>query len=221
MFLCIFPDETLVFTVATDETDGFQRYLFSAREYGIRPTVLGFGEKWKGGDNIKHFTGGGWKINLLKTALEPYKEDKERVILFTDGYDVMFLDTLDEIVGKFKLRGARVLFGAEAFCWPKEELADLYPEVKKGKRFLNSGLFMGYAQEIYELLKWKPIKDTEDDQLFFTEAYLDVELREKLQMQLDHTSEIFQNLNGAASKYCVFFLSKLQEFLFLLCLCFA
>lgn len=132
--------------------------------------------------------------------MEPYKDDNDRIILFTDGYDVMFLDTLEEIRSKFKAKGARVLFGAEAFCWPKDELGDLHPEVKKGKRYLNSGLFMGYATDIYELLNRRQVKDNEDDQLYFTEAYLDVNFREKIQMQLDHTSEIFQNLNGAASK---------------------
>lgn len=190
----------LVFTVATAETDGFQRYMFSANEYNIQPIVLGKGEKWKGGEDIKRKPGGGWKINLLKTAVEPYKDDNEKIILFTDGYDVLFLSNLKDIVEKFKALDAKVLFGAEGFCWPKEELATLYPKVERGKKYLNSGLFMGYAPEIYKLLTYRPIKDEDDDQLFFTEAYLDESLRNNLKLKLDHTSELFQNLNGAASK---------------------
>lgn len=190
----------LVFTVATSETDGFQRYMFSANEYGIQPIILGKGEKWKGGENIKSKPGGGWKVNLLKAALEPHKNANDKIILFTDGYDVIFLSNLREIVDKFKSLNAKVLFGAEGFCWPKEELASRYPEVARGKRYLNSGLYMGYAPEIYKLLSYKPIKDADDDQLFFTEAYLDETLRKDLNITLDHTSEIFQNLNGAASK---------------------
>lgn len=174
--------------------------MFSANEYGIRPNVLAKGEKWKGGENIKSKPGGGWKINLLKTAVEPYKDDKEKLILFTDGYDVMFLSDLRQIVEKFKTMDAKILFGAEGFCWPKEELAALYPPVERGKKYLNSGLYMGYAHEIYKLLTYRPIKDDDDDQLFFTEAYLDETLRNNLKFKLDHTSEIFQNLNGAASK---------------------
>lgn len=29
--------------------------------------------------------GGGWKVKLLKEALKPYAEDKDRLMLFTDG----------------------------------------------------------------------------------------------------------------------------------------
>lgn len=97
-----------------------------------------------------------------------------------------------------------MLFGAEVFCWPKAELADHYPEVKRGKRYLNSGLFMGFATEMYELLTWKPVEDKDDDQLYFTEAYLDVNFRKKLKIQLDHDCDIFQNLNGAAHEVELF-----------------
>lgn len=199
-----FTDDVLVFTVATSETDGFQRYMFSANEFGIKPYVLGMGEKWKGGEDIKRKPGGGWKINIFKTAIEPYKEEKEKVIIFTDGYDVLFLTDLKEIVEKFKTFDAKVVFGAEGFCWPKEELAKLYPSVVRGKKYLNSGLYMGYAPEIYKLLTYKPINDEDDDQLYFTEAYLNETLRNDLNFKLDHTSEIFQNLNGAASRKIIY-----------------
>lgn len=174
--------------------------MFSANEFGIRPVVLGMGEKWKGGEDIKRKPGGGWKINLLKQALEPHKDENEKIVLFTDGYDVIFLADLKEIVEKFKSMDAKVLFGAEGFCWPKEELASRYPQVARGKKYLNSGLFIGYAREIYKLLTYKPVKNEDDDQLYYTEAYLDETLRNDLKFKLDHTSEIFQNLNGAASK---------------------
>lgn len=189
-----------MFTVATSETDGFQRYMFSANEYGIKPNILGMGEKWKGGENVKSKPGGGWKITLLKAAVEPYKDDKDKIILYTDAYDVIFLTDLNEIVEKFKTFGVRVLFGAESICWPKEELSTLYPAIETGKKYLNSGVYMGYAPEIYKLLTRRSIKDDDDDQLYFTEAYLDAALRETLNFKLDHTSEIFQNLNGSASK---------------------
>ncbi|XP_065162876.1 procollagen-lysine,2-oxoglutarate 5-dioxygenase isoform X2 [Atheta coriaria] len=193
-------DDILVFTVATEYTDGFQRYLHTAAEYGIKPEVLGMGERWLGGDNIRLEAGGGWKVNLLKQALEKYKDDEEKIILFTDGYDVIFLSDLASIYEKFQSTGARVLFGAETACWPDKSLADKYPEVTVGKRFLNSGLFIGYVKEILKLLNYDTIKDKDDDQLFYTNAYLDEKLREELKFQLDHKSNIFQNLNGAISE---------------------
>jgi procollagen-lysine,2-oxoglutarate 5-dioxygenase len=42
------------------------------------------------------------------------------------------------------------------------------------KRFLNSGGFIGYASDIYEMISSKEkIDDTEDDQLFYTKIFLD------------------------------------------------
>lgn len=161
---------------------------------------MGLGQEWKGGD-VKRKPGGGFKVNLFKQALEPYKDDQDKIIVFTDAYDVIFLSDLRHIVEKFKTTGARILFSAEGFCWPREDLADQYPEVPKGKRYLNSGLYMGYASDLYKLLNYKTIQDDDDDQLFFTEAYLDTNLRDKLGFKLDHTNEIFQNLNGAVGKF--------------------
>jgi hypothetical protein len=31
-----------------------------------------------------NFQGGGYKINLLKEAIEPYKKDENRLVMFTD-----------------------------------------------------------------------------------------------------------------------------------------
>lgn len=57
-------------------------------------------------------------------------------------------------------------------------------------------MFIGYAAAIYEILK-TPIKNTDDDQLYYTRVYLDTNIREKSKIKLDHKSEIFQNLHGA------------------------
>ncbi|XP_044750581.1 procollagen-lysine,2-oxoglutarate 5-dioxygenase isoform X2 [Coccinella septempunctata] len=190
-------DDILVYTVATEETDGFQRYKLSADEFGIKPVVLGFGKEWKGGDMSG--PGGAWKINLLKTALREHK-DQNKIALFTDAYDVIFLRKPEDIVRKFKETGAKVLFSAEVFLWPDLKLKDKYPVVEEGKRFLNSGMYIGYVDQLLELLDREEVKDTDDDQLFFTKAYLDEEFRKKIEMKLDHKSEIFMNLNGAENE---------------------
>ena len=41
------------------------------------------------------------------------------------------------------------------------------------------------------------ISNTDDDQLFYTRAYLDAEFREANKIQLDGTSTVFHNLHGA------------------------
>lgn len=85
----------------------------------------------------------------------------------------------------------RVVFSAEPFCWPDKSLAPKYPIVTFGERYfsqevlidtvfsyLNSGMFMGYAPEILEILDLgKDLKDSDDDQRFYTNIYLDPTLR--------------------------------------------
>lgn len=59
---------------------------------------------------------------------------------------------------------------------------------------------MGYIPEMINLLNKVNIDDSADDQLYFTQAYLDKEFRENNKIQLDHLSEIFQNMNGQAGR---------------------
>lgn len=127
-------------------------------------------------------------------------ENKDRIILFTDSYDVMYLAPINDIVKKFKsFKDTRVLFSAEQFCWPDSKLASQYPKTEVANPYLNSGGFIGYLPELLEIVTYKPIKDKDDDQLYLTRIYLDKDLRETLKISLDHDSAIFQNLNGALS----------------------
>ena len=41
------------------------------------------------------------------------------------------------------------------------------------KRFLCSGGIMAYADTFYELINYKEVENGDDDQLFYTKAYLD------------------------------------------------
>lgn len=185
----------MIFTVASEDTEGYQRYIRSAKHHGLTVETLGLGKPWKGGD--MSYPGGGYKVNLLREALEPYK-DSDRLIMFTDSYDVMFLGGLKDILARFLKFDAGVLFSAENYCWPDVSLREKYPLVLgRGARFLNSGMFMGFARDLYRVLTNASIEDTEDDQLFYTKIYLNEDLREALRLKLDHRSEIFQNLNGA------------------------
>lgn len=189
--------DVVVVTVATEKTEGLKRFLRSAERYGIDVQVYGLDEDWKGGDT-RIEQGGGQKIRILRRELEKYKDQKDTIILFTDAYDVIWANGLDEVIDRFTFHysSLRVLFGAEPFCWPKKELAIEYPLVEFGKKYLNSGLFMGYAPEIYRMLSLREVEDKEDDQLYFTMIYLDEQLRKELKMGLDSISRIFQNLNG-------------------------
>ncbi|XP_030631845.1 multifunctional procollagen lysine hydroxylase and glycosyltransferase LH3 [Chanos chanos] len=195
----IAPENLLVITAATEETDGFNRFMRTVREFNYTVKVLGLGEEWKGGDVAKT-VGGGQKVRWLKKELQKHKDEKDKVILFVDSYDVILASGPEELLWKFSRTNHRVVFSAEGFCWPDQRLASKYPPVHTGKRYLNSGGFIGYAPELYAIVQQWKYKDNDDDQLFYTHIYLDKEQRTRFNMTLDHRSRIFQNLNGAVEE---------------------
>ncbi|XP_054991042.1 multifunctional procollagen lysine hydroxylase and glycosyltransferase LH3 isoform X2 [Sorex araneus] len=190
------PDKLLVITVATAETEGYRRFLRSAEYFNYTVQTLGLGQEWRGGD-VARTVGGGQKVRWLKKEMEKYADRDDMVIMFVDSYDVVLAGSPSELLRKFMKSGSRLLFSAESFCWPEWALAEQYPEVGTGKRFLNSGGFIGFAPTIHRIVRQWKYKDDDDDQLFYTRLYLDPGLREKLSLGLDHRSRIFQNLNGA------------------------
>ncbi|XP_067301470.1 multifunctional procollagen lysine hydroxylase and glycosyltransferase LH3 [Pseudorasbora parva] len=190
------PSELLVITAATEVTDGYLRFMRTIRQFNYTIQVLGLGEKWKGGD-VARTVGGGQKVRWLKKELEKHKDKQNTVIMFVDSYDVILASGPEELLRKFSRLSHRVVFSAEGFCWPDQRLASKYPAVHHGKRYLNSGGFIGFAPEIHAIVQQWKYKDNDDDQLFYTRIYLDKEQRRKFNITLDHKSHIFQNLNGA------------------------
>ncbi|CAI9614095.1 unnamed protein product [Staurois parvus] len=177
----------------------------SAKYFNYSVKVLGTGLDWKGGD-VTNSIGGGQKVRLLKEALENLSDQKDLIVLFTDSYDVIFSGGPEEIIlSKFQQSKHKVVFAAEALVWPDKRLADKYPVVRSGKRFLNSGGFIGYVQSIQQIVQQWTLQDNDDDQLFYTKIYLDALQREHINITLDHKSQIFQNLNGAVDEVAVYF----------------
>ncbi|XP_022085486.1 procollagen-lysine,2-oxoglutarate 5-dioxygenase 2-like [Acanthaster planci] len=186
----------LVVTVATNETDGFRRYMRSAKKYGYDVKVVGMHQPWKGGDILNH-PGGGHKINLLKEALKEYKDMKNLIILYTDSYDVIFTARQEDLLHHFLGLNKNLVFSAEPFLWPDKSLASKYPVMEKGYPFLCSGMYMGYAPYIWKALTWSAVTDDGDDQLFFTHLYLNQVKRKNWRIALDSQAVLFQNMNGA------------------------
>uniref|UniRef100_A0A671XUL2 procollagen-lysine 5-dioxygenase n=1 Tax=Sparus aurata TaxID=8175 RepID=A0A671XUL2_SPAAU len=198
VFLC-FSEKLLVLTVATEETDGFHRFMKSASYFNYTVKVLGMGEAWKGGD-VGRSIGGGQKVRLLKEAMEALADQEDLVVLSVDSYDLIFAGGPEEILRKFQQANHKVLFAAEGLIWPDKRLADKYPSIRSGKRYLNSGGIIGYAPYINRVVSQWNLHDNDDDQLFYTKIYLDPLQRETLNMTLDHKCQIFQNLNGAVDE---------------------
>lgn len=169
-----------VVTVATHECDGLDRFLQTCPD----AIVLGL-EKRK--EFNMNFPGGGFKVNLLKQFLTSCSNENE-VILFTDSFDAIIPHTKN-----IRVLPGVVLFSAELFCWPDPSIADQYPLSPTPFRYLNSGGFIGTVKKLRRILDSATIKDTDDDQLFYTKAFLS----KKYDIQLDVQCSIFQTLNGA------------------------
>ncbi|KAI2661265.1 Procollagen-lysine,2-oxoglutarate 5-dioxygenase 1 [Labeo rohita] len=173
---CAFPArDLLVLTVATQETDGFRRFLRSAKHFNYTIKVLGRGETWKGGDYMSP-PGGGQKVRLLKSALEDIKEEN-KVILFVDSYDVIFSSGPKELLKKFQQAKHKVVFSAETLIWPDR--------------------FIGYAPNLKQMVSDWSGADSDSDQLYFTKIYINPEKRKSINITLDSKCRLFQNLHGA------------------------
>uniref|UniRef100_A0AAQ5Z0Y6 Procollagen-lysine,2-oxoglutarate 5-dioxygenase 1 n=1 Tax=Amphiprion ocellaris TaxID=80972 RepID=A0AAQ5Z0Y6_AMPOC len=190
------PEEKLlVVTIATKDTDGFRRFLRSAKHFNYTVKILGRGQKWNGGDYMSA-PGGGQKVRLLKAALEKMK-NVDQIILFIDSYDVVFASSPKELLKKFQQAKHRVVFSSETLIWPDRHLEDKHPHVREGNRFLGSGGFIGYLPNIKEMVANWTGEDNESDQLFFTKIYIDPAKRKSINITLDSKCRLFQNLHGA------------------------
>ncbi|KAL3063595.1 hypothetical protein OYC64_000014 [Pagothenia borchgrevinki] len=190
------PEEKLlIVTVATQDTEGFKRFLVSAKHFNYTVKVLGRREKWRAGDYMSA-TGGGQKVRLLKEALQEMKNE-DTIILFTDSYDVVFSSGPKELLKKFQQAKHKVVFSSESLIWPDRHLEDKHPHVTEGNRFLGSGGFIGYLPSIREMVAdWKG-EDSDSDQLFFTNIYIDPVKRKSINITVDNKCRMFQNLHGA------------------------
>ena len=194
----------IIISVATDYTEGLNRFISSITKYNIEYKMLGLNTIWNGGDMEKG-SGGGQKVNLLKTELNSWNNEQlsSTIILFSDSYDVINVSTKTEILNKYyniiNHNPNIILFSTEKICWPNPLLEKYYPQTEYSYKFLNSGGFIGNAKCILEIIKEQNIKDNDDDQLYYTKIFLfnNKSLTTNKKIQLDYNCEIFQTLNNA------------------------
>lgn len=180
-----------VITVATDENK--LNYLnTSCNKFGIRFTNLGSGVEWSGGDMTG--PGGGQKINLVLDYVKTLPADT--IVLFMDGYDVFVNDDLHTIVERFLGFKSDILFAAEKVCWPDRTIAPFFNESETDYKYLNSGLYMGYASSVLSFIE-DYIPNGEDDQLFLQKKYIINKLDRKINVKLDTENYIFQCLSSS------------------------
>jgi hypothetical protein len=158
-----------VVTVATNADRYFNSLVDSAKKNNIELIVLGFGQKWQG------FV---WKFILMIDYLK--NADPNEIILFIDAYDVIFIQDGKNIENKFleikKRADFKILFGIDQI--PSNYIHKyMYNKVfnsTKNPNRINTGVYMGYAKDIYDILYNIHInnttKETDDQILIIKEA---------------------------------------------------
>lgn len=187
-YTCTSSESYMVLSVGTSPNDALSRFEHSCKTYGHPYKILGRNTEWTGGI-MANGPGGGTKINLLYDELMTWSEQElERIVLFTDSYDVFFVAHRKEILEKYhtlmKNTPNSILFSTEPTCWPEPELAPNYPS----PHYLNSGGFIGKANVILSILT--RVDNRIDDQLYYTMHFLNGS-----PIVLDKTCTIFQTLN--------------------------
>lgn len=183
-----------VVTVATEKTDGFLRFMRSTKLYNLDVEVFGLDGKWQQEDILDE-PGGGMKLDLLRKALEKYKNEKKMILMFVDSYETIFTAGKKEILKKFQRTAAQILISAEDYCWNDGSLKTRYlVRHGQGYRYLCSGGIIGHASAVYTILTLMTVKPKDHYQLYYRHIFLDD--RKKYSIKWDRRSELFQNLNG-------------------------
>jgi len=172
-------------TVANKDCPGLQLWKKSALRCGYKPIILGMGGGPLGHD-AKQF---GLKFFYLKQFLNEIPKDD--YVLFTDGFDVVFKDGPEIVLGKtLQVLQKDILMAAETGEAPDKGNPYI---VNHDSPYLNSGVYIGRAKAILDVMPSS--FDNLDDQRYFTQIYF-----HSNKIQLDHDGVVFQCMLGSPYK---------------------
>lgn len=191
------PSKVRILTVATDETKMWPLSQ-STDKYDINLTNLGKGDSWnsemEGYDGIR-------KIELVNDFVKQLPKDD--IVLFVDGYDTFFTEEYTTVVQRFLDFDVDILFGAEQECWPitnDQSYKNRWPDMLTPYRYLNSGLYIGYAGALHDFFELPSTDDNGDDQLYCQSRYLANYEDFPYKIALDYEAYIFQNHDTSIRK---------------------
>lgn len=175
-----------VVTIATDHNHHLERLLVSAKHFGIDIIQLGKGREYKSHNDKTR-----WLLEYFDSL------DEDEIVLYTDGYDSVFLSDLNYIEKEFLAMDHPFVMGTEQnFNCDAPPLAKLdfylsYPRGKKPYRFLNAGGYIGRVGYVKEMLL-RVEKDGENDQDMLNQYYS----KNHGTIKLDHDQRIFSCIAG-------------------------
>lgn len=208
----------IVMTIVDDlNSDSFIRFNRSVEAFELKLELVRLGSE--GRDELERKRA---RFEALRGALVALKNEPDLVIMLLNGRDSIVNGGEQEILRQFhefhRTNGTRLLFAADKVCWPDEGLAEKYPfpEEREApisqKRFLNSGALIGEASALWDLLAGSGaanlLKDggpplmermNYDFQRYCSHLFVDRQQRERLNMELDHRSSLFESLSAVSA----------------------
>ncbi len=173
--------------ISNMEHPGYKLLLQSCDYYGLNLKTL--------------YNKGGWNSHRLKDFhVQNYLKtlDPDEIILFTDGYDTMFVSGEEEILKKYKAFGGTVVFSAETNCFPHEAHKIEYGIGETKFQYLNSGGYIGSVASLLKLFDKLELMVSAGDisessyqmsnQFLWTKLYL----LHRSEIRLDYHCNIFQ-----------------------------
>lgn len=86
---------------------------------------------------------------------------KEECMIWSDAWDVIFVQSPEFIVEQFKATGADISINCERNCWPDASLAHHFPQ-DEPYPYLNTGFFVGYTEAILQLMEESDCENDRD-----------------------------------------------------------
>ena len=177
--------------------DRFCRAVESSIRSGIDLIILGWGEEWHGLSQ---------KLDAAHRFAKSLRAND--ILLFTDAYDVLFLDSNSNIQRVFEefvtgegSQTAPIVFSAECGCWPhvmvdRQACFKTYPESPTPYRYLNSGTWVGRAGQAEAMLR-DVIKEAGRDFRNANDQKLvaDMYIAGRHNIKLDFYNKIFQSMH--------------------------
>jgi hypothetical protein len=124
------------------------------------------------------------------------------IILFTDGFDVAYFGTQDEVLRRYREFNHPIVFGCEKDCHPDPQRVSEYISKNATKQdaefpYLNSGMFIGTVEALRQCIINYNYNDTDDDQRYWTTQYLE----NPGLITLDYYNSLFLNTSGYQQQF--------------------
>ncbi len=175
-------DSFHVVTVATRNDPGLQMLLHSCQYNGITIDILGMGDP---------YLGNGQKLLYMLEYMKDLPNND--IVLFSDGFDTLFLNDKKTILKKFLAMKVPCLFSAEVNCFPEPELCVYFPPSPTKFKYINTGNFIGYVGHLRQIFtNMNPIPN-DCDQRQTIRYYVDGHQNE---INLDYYCELFFPLHA-------------------------